>query len=948
VIGQIASARPPGSGRAGAVIPRHGGAAMNPAVHESLSGDIHQLGDVLGETIRRLAGPKALALEEEIRAAVKGLRVEPSLDEARRLCDRLGNLELPALRTLIRAFSVYFDLINLAEQRARIRALKLKAQQLGTAPMAESPETGLRALRERGVGAEQIAAQLGRAQIVPVFTAHPSESHRRTMLAKLASIARQVDRLGSTTMPPVDREEAIAAITEEVETFWLTETIRLTRPSVLDEVRQGLGMVEDRLFDVVPRVYRRLEKVLRRVYPEHDWHVPPFLKFGTWIGGDRDGHPNVTHDVTAQALGLQQQTILLHYLERIDDLWRRLSHSDHMVKVGDALRESVARDAVLFPHVAASPEHEPYRAKCRLIAAKLQCTLDYIKGLTPVWGPSEPPRPAGVYLRGQELLDDLQVIADDLRRAGATASAAGAVQDMIRSVEVFGIHMLSIDLRQHSARHTRALDEAFRAAGVRDDYAKLKPEDRFACLVGERAHTRPLIPTRLAFSADTNEVILTFRTTAAILEQQGPEAMGTYIISSTTEPAHLLEVLVLAREAGLFRPAEGISRLDIVPLFEALEPLRQGAAIMQRLLDLSVFRHHLTLRGDLQEIMIGYSDSNKESGFLQSAWALYRAQNLLVETGRRAGVTMTFFHGRGGAVGRGGGPANRAILAQPAGTVNGRLRMTEQGEVIADRYGHPAIAERHLEQVINAMLMSSFDDASAPVEPVWPGLLDHLAASACRHYRNLVYETPEFLTYFLQATPIEEIAQLKIGSRPSRRTTSTQIEDLRAIPWVFSWMQSRHTLPGWYGLGSAVTEFLQGRGGDLATLQDMYRSWPFWQTLVDNVQMILAKADLTIARLYADLVEDQALATRIYDRIADEHRRTVAVICQITGQENLLDNVPILKNSILRRNPYVDALSFIQISMLKRLRSGAEPRQELLDGVLESINGIASGLKNTG
>jgi phosphoenolpyruvate carboxylase len=347
-------------------------------------------------------------------------------------------------------------------------------------------------------------------------------------------------------------------------------------------------------------------------------------------------------------------------------------------------------------------------------------------------------------------------------------------------------------------------------------------------------------------------------------------------------------------------------------------------------------------------VMIGYSDSNKESGFLQSAWALYRAQCVLVETGRRYGVTMQMFHGRGGAVGRGGGPANRAILAQPLGTVNGRIRMTEQGEVIADRYGHPAIAERHLEQVIHAALMTSFPGEAEPSEPTWPALLDHLAASACRHYRALVYETPEFLTYFGQATPIEEIAQLKIGSRPSRRSTSTQIDDLRAIPWVFSWMQSRHTLPGWYGLGSAVSEFLQGRSGDLATLQEMYRRWPFWQTLVDNVQMILAKADLTIARLYADLVSDQALGSRIYDRIADEHRLTVDVICRITGQDNLLDNVPILKNSILRRNPYVDALSFIQLAMLKRLRSDGTPREELIEGVLESINGVASGLKNTG
>jgi phosphoenolpyruvate carboxylase len=926
---------------------------MNPEVQEALSNDIHQLGDVLGDTIRRLAGQEAFDQVEEIRAAAKSLRADPSVQEARRLRDRLGRLELPKLRTLIRAFSIYFDLINLAEQQARVRALRLKAIKLGKTPMSESPELALRQLRERGIDASQMSIFLDRALICPVFTAHPSEARRRTILGKLAAIARVLDRLGSCTLPPAELDEARAAIAEEVETFWLTATVRQARPTVRDEVRQGLGIIEDRLFDVVPQFYRRLETALKRVYPWQDWRVPPIVRFGTWIGGDRDGHPNVTHDVTAEALKLQQETILRHYLARVEDLWRRLSHSDLLLKqgAGEALLASVARDAALLPpDVQVSPEHEPYRAKCRQIAAKLQCTLDYLARLTPSWGGQEQTPPAGIYLERTPLLDDLRLIADDLRRCGARDSAAGAVQDFVRLVEVFGVHMLTIDLRQHSGRHTQALSEIFRAAGVCADYAAGSPEDHFEWLTHELEQKRPLIPVRLPYSPETNEVILTFRTMAAILEQQCPGALATYIISSTTEPAHLLEVLVLAREARLFRPAEGISRIDIVPLFEALEPLQKSSDIMQQLFRLRAYRRHLAQRSDLQEVMIGYSDSNKESGFLQSAWALYRAQRELVETGRKAGVKTQMFHGRGGAVGRGGGPANRAILSQPPGTVNGRIRMTEQGEVISDRYGHPAIAERHLEQVLHAVLLASFPERADPDDPTWPALLDQLAASARRHFRGLVYDTPDLLTYFAQATPIEEIAQFKIGSRPSRRSGSAKIDDLRAIPFVFSWMQSRHTLPGWYGLGSAVTEFLQSRAGELETLQEMYRRWPFWQSLIDNVQMILAKADLTIARLYADLVDDQELAGRIYDRIADEYRRTVDCICRITGQKTLLEQVPILQNSIVRRNPYVDALSFIQLVMLKRLRKGegGEPREELLDGVLESINGIASGLKNTG
>ncbi|MFO0822647.1 MAG: phosphoenolpyruvate carboxylase [Gemmataceae bacterium] len=438
------------------------------------------------------------------------------------------------------------------------------------------------------------------------------------------------------------------------------------------------------------------------------------------------------------------------------------------------------------------------------------------------------------------------------------------------------------------------------------------------------------------------------RSVPAILEQQCPEALGPYIISSTTEPAHLLEVLLLAREARLFRPADGVSLLDIIPLFEALEPLRSGRDIMAKLFSLPIYRKQVELRGNLQEVMIGYSDSNKESGFLQSAWALYRAQEDVSAVGRAVGVTVRFFHGRGGAIGRGGGPANHAILAQPRGTVDGRLRMTEQGEMIADRFGHPAIAERHLEQVLNAVLRTSFPGEEGQPEAAWVAALDGIADAGRRHYRAMVYENPEFLTYFEQATCIGEIARLKIGSRPARRSSTSTIDQLRAIPWVFSWMQSRHTLPGWFGLGSAIREFLAMRPDGLAMLRDMYARWPFWTTLIDNAQMILAKADMTIARLYADLVEDQALAGRVFDRIVAEYQASTEAVCQITGQTSLLERSPILQTSIERRNPYVDPLSFIQLVLLKRLRAGGEQTAEMETAVLESINGVASGLKNTG
>jgi phosphoenolpyruvate carboxylase len=920
---------------------------MEDAATDAPGADIRLLGGLLGQVIRRVAGEPAFALEEEVRAACKALRASHSPDEARRLRQRLAPLPLPELRTLIRAFSIYFDLVNLAEQQARIRVLRKRARESTPLPIAESVESALRQLRLRGVGAEELARQLHAAFVCPVFTAHPSEARRRTLLEKLWRVTREMDRLERVDLLPEERAGVEAAIAEEIESMWLTDLVRVSRPTVLDEVRQGLEVVEGALFDVVPRLYRRLQEVIARVYPEYRGPVPALLRFGTWIGGDRDGNPHVTHSNTARAVRMQQEAVLGYYRRAIEELHERLSMTEKLAPPTPELSASLCADLQLVPELAQLLAHEPYRLKCRVIAARLERTREYLDRVDLRWSAEPADPPAGAYLGGHELHHDLTMMAESLREARATASAA-AVEDVARAVEVFGLHLLTLDVRQHSDKHGAALQEIFRWAGLCDDYLALDAERRFELLAKELPGTRPLLPTHLPFTEATVEVVQTFRTIAAILERQSPEAIRAYIISMATEPAHLLEVLLLAREAGLFRPAEGVSRLDIVPLFETLDALRQAPAILERLLGLEVYREQLRLRGLRQEVMIGYSDSNKESGFLQSAWALYRAQIDLTEAARRAGVTVQFFHGRGGAIGRGGGPANRAILAQPPGTVQARIRITEQGEVIADRYGHHAIAERHLEQVLHAVLLASFPAGEKP-EPEWERVVERLAGAARGHYRGLVYDTPEFLAYFEAATPIAEVSQLKLGSRPARRSGGGQgIAELRAIPWVFSWMQSRHTLPGWYGLGSALEEYLAEEPGGLALLQGMYERWPFWSTTLDNAQMILAKADLTIARLYADLVENQELAGRIYGRICREYERTVGLVCQVTRQGALLERMPVLQRSIQQRNPYVDPLSIIQTVLLRRLRGEPELDEELRMGVLESINGIAAGLKNTG
>jgi phosphoenolpyruvate carboxylase len=914
---------------------------------DAIGADIRMLGGMLGQVIRQVAGGEAFDLEEQVRNSCKALRTSHSVTDARRLRSRLDELALPDLRTLIRAFTVFFDLVNLAEQRARVRVLRQRALAAHPRPAGESVEEALRLLRERGVTPRQVAAMLPDMLLCPVFTAHPSEARRRTVLEKLWRINAEMDRLEREDLLPREAEQANAAILEEIEVLWQSDLVRVLRPTVLDEVRQGLEVVEGALFDVVPRLYRELERALEKVYPEVTAPVPALVRFGSWIGGDRDGNPNVTHATTAEAIRMQQEAVLRCYIGRVRDLERRLSQTAAFAPPSEELAASLTADRSQLRELAGQPAQEPYRLKCKAIAARLDRTRQHITRLDLRWSDEPSPPPPGVYLNADELLGELRLIGDSLKRANALSSADGAVRDLIRLVEVFGLHLLTLDIRQHSGRHAEALGEIFRWAGVCGEYASLSPDERFTLLARELEGSRPLVPTHLPFSAETVETVETFRTLAAVLERQCPAAVNSYIISMATEPAHLLEVLLLAREAGLFRPAEGVSRLDIVPLFETLDALTSAVPILARLLALPVYLRHIELRGRRQEVMIGYSDSNKESGFLQSVWALYQAQEALTRMGHEAGVAIQFFHGRGGAIGRGGGPANQGILAQPAGTVGGRMRLTEQGEVIADRYGHHDIAARHLEQVLHAALLATFPAAGEAPDPEWVRVMSRLAASSRKHYRALVYDDADFLRYFEQATPIEEIAELKLGSRPARRTASRVIGDLRAIPWVFSWMQSRHTLPGWYGLGSALQEYLDEEPAGMAVLRAMHERWPFWRTALDNAQMILMKADLTIARLYADLVQDQKLAARIFGLIEAEHERTERLVCAVAGQSALLERMPVLQRSIQQRNPYVDPLSFIQTVLLRRLRAGGADG-EMRAGVLESINGVAAGLKNTG
>ncbi|MDZ4720321.1 MAG: phosphoenolpyruvate carboxylase [Roseiflexaceae bacterium] len=924
---------------------------------QRLSSTIHFLGDQLGEVIRTQAGQDVLSLEERVRMLAKQLRADgwPTDTSDELECIIAGLSTADALQ-MIKAFSIYFSLVNLAEQLQRVWVLRDRARIQGDEPRSESIAAAIIGLRHAGIAAEGLEHWLERARINLVFTAHPTEARRRTMLDKLRRIADAVEQRQGAEQAGHADPRAEQEIVAEITSLWQSDEIRRVRLHVLDEVKNGLYYFESGIFDLIPQLYRELEQALAKTYPEQIWKVPPLLRFGSWMGGDRDGNPNVTPAVTLETIRMMRMTALRRHCTAIEQLSHRLSQSTRQVGISAELRESLASDAKLFPLIAILLEernpHEPYRQKCTYIREKLLRTIEYAETHVPNWSDVHAFSPdATAYRQSADLLADLAIMQRSFMAYGGKATADGMLHDLYRQVEVFGFHIAVLDIRQHSERHTTALAEVFLAAGTCADYVALTEAERVALLSREIANPRPLIPLRLPYSKETNETIETFRMVSAILEQYSPGAITTYIVSMTRQASDLLAPLLFAKEAGLYDQSAGISRLDVVPLFETGDDLAGCGQVMHALLDMPFYREHLRLRGDEQEVMIGYSDSNKDVGFMSANWALYKAQSALRDLGVERGIRLRMFHGRGGSIGRGGGPANQAILAQPPGSVDSQIKITEQGEVIADRYGLPLLAHRHLEQVTNAVLRAGFLPHTDPPSH-WLHALEDLATISRHHYRTLVYDTPGFVEYFRSATPISEISRLNIGSRPASRKRSDRIEDLRAIPWVFSWMQSRHTLPGWYGIGMALEQFIATSpdGIRLQLLQNMYQHWPFFRTIIDNAQMILGKADLDIARRYADLVPDQQLAKMVFGAVADEYERATDLICRVAGVDQLLDNIPIMQRAIARRNPYIDPLSYVQIELLRRLR--ADPNQpnhaELEDAVLLSINGLAGGLLNTG
>ena len=920
---------------------------MDTAVDKDLplKEDTRLLGRLLGDVLRAQTGESGYARIESIRQTAIGLR-RASPDDAPSIKDELAGLlnELPIAQTLdvVRAFSYFSHLANIAEdvhQNRRRRAHAIA----GSPPQAGSIAHALERLRAAGIDESALRAVLAEALVSPVLTAHPTEVQRKSILDAEREIARLLQWRDRSTLTPEEDETMRTGLYRQVLSLWQTAMVRLTTLQVSDEIDNGLAYYRYTFLDEIPRLYTALEDRFAREYGSA-LAAPPLLRMGSWIGGDRDGNPFVVAETLQYASRAQASLVLLHHLSEVHQLGAELSLSNRLVTPTERLLALAAAARDPNPHRG----DEPYRQALTGIYARLAATARALADCAP---PRPPHAALPPYRAPAELLADLDVIAASLATHGAEQLAAGRLRLLRRAVSVFGFHLAALDLRQNSDVHAEVVGELLARAGVHSDYAALDEAQRVRLLIAELGNPRLLDTPHVARSPTLQSEIAVLHAAADIHRRFGPAALPHYVISKCQSLSDLLEVAVLLKEVGLLTPNR--LAVNIVPLFETIADLGQCGDVMASAFRLPCYQRWLASRGGWQEVMLGYSDSNKDGGFVTANWALYQAELKLVDTFRNFDVKLRLFHGRGGTVGRGGGPSYEAILAQPYGSVNGAIRVTEQGEIIASKYSDPELGRRNLETLVAATLEATLvrDRDNADHEQGFHDAMQALSGFAFDAYRALVYETPEFLPYFRASTPIAEIAELNLGSRPASRRPSQRIEDLRAIPWVFSWSQCRLTLPGWYGFGTAVEAWLaekpEARDERIATLHDMHRRWPFFRSMLSNMSMVLAKTDLAIASRYADLVTDAAVREAIYPRLAAEHRRTVHWLLQVTGQSGLLDDNPTLARSIRNRFPYLDPLNHVQIELLRRYRAG-QTDIRTKRGIHLTINGLAAGLRNSG
>ena len=916
--------------------------APNPADKDlPLKEDTRLLGRVLGEVLRAQTGEDGYARTEAIRqTAIRFRRANgPDADVARQeLAALLNPLPIAEVLHVVRAFSYFSHLANIAEdvhQNRRRRAHALAGSPSRPGDLADA----LVNLRAAGVDLDAITRWLDDALISPVLTAHPTEVQRKAILDVEREIARLLTWRDRTTLTPDESSDLAFRLHVLVLELWQTAMLRLTRLRVKDEVDNGLAYYGYTFLAEIPRLHASLERLLRTEFGAAA-SVPAFFRMGSWIGGDRDGNPFVVAETLTYAVRAQAGVAFAHYLDEVHRLGGELSLSTRLVTPSPDLLALAAAAQDTNPH----RQDEPYRQALIGIYARLAATA---RGLTDMVPVRRSQVEAAPYRSPREFRADLDTIDASLASHGASELAARRLDPLRRAVDVFGFHLAAIDLRQNSDVHEKVVAELLVRADVVPDYLVLPEAERVALLARELASPRLLHSPHLGYSERASSELAILRVAAGVHADYGRDALPNYVISKCQSVSDLLETAVLLKEVGLAMP--GKLSVNVVPLFETIDDLARCGTIMREAFALPGYRAFVASRGDWQEVMLGYSDSNKDGGYLTANWALYRAELLLVDAFREHGVGLRLFHGRGGTVGRGGGPSHDAILAQPAGSVSGGLRVTEQGEIIASKYSDPELGRRNLESLVAATLEASLHDAERLGEraQVYFEAMDRLSAHAYAAYRDLVYGTPGFVDYFRASTPISEIAELNIGSRPASRSASAGIEDLRAIPWVFSWGQCRLMLPGWYGFGSAVDAWLAATPGGIGLLAEMHERWPFFRSMLSNMGMVFAKTDLAIASRYAELVPDAELRASVFARIAAEHARTLAHYLAITGQRTLLEDNPTLARSIRNRFPYLDPLNHLQVELLRRYRAGATDIRSR-HAIHLTINGLAAGLRNSG
>ena len=905
-----------------------------------LRADIRELGQILGTALKRLFGRELFNLEESVRSASRDLAGSPDPVRQGELLRRIENLPTGDAVRLVRAFNTYFHIANVVEQHHRVD--EKQARVGGSDDWLAST---LRRVVGEGSSPDALATLVAEMDVRPVFTAHPTEAVRRSILTKLRLLGDALEERDNPRNPPSAARRFRRRLDELVEAILETNELRLDAPTPLDEARHIIFYLEELFHDVIADVYESFEELLEDEGVELPERSRP-LRFGTWVGGDRDGNPHVTAERTLEIMRLMNERALEILSNAVSRVAAMLSQSTAIVGISDELGASLDAEHQAQPEVPAAfwnmNEQEPYRLKCAYIYEKLQ------NGLRKLRGESAGPR----YRSREGLVADLEMMADSLRRNRGEAAANGALRRLIRQASVFGLTLATMDIRQHSRVTGNAIRELVdfvdRAPNASEKWQNGRdggPERLVQELNGRRVLA---MPTAI-YSEETSEVLATMRAVRQAQDEYGRDVIESWIVAMTRDVDDLLAILVLAREAGLIDVENGVARLSVVPLFESIDDLRRAAGVMDRFLSIAAVRRIVGLQGNVAEIMIGYSDSNKDGGITTSRWELYKAQHELRTVAERHGVRFRIFHGRGGSVGRGGGPAREAILAQPHATVGGRIKITEQGEVVSDRYSKPDLARRHLEIMLGAVVEATLTH-TAPWETPdqldrWFSAMERMSDAALRKYRSLV-EAEGFAEYFLSSTPVEELGAMKIGSRPPKRTRGPSgLDGLRAIPWVFGWTQSRQIVPGWYGVGTALRTAEEAGLGE--TAKEMYRQWHFFRTFISSVEMTLVKTDMDIARCYVDQLVSENLHG-FFEDIHSEFDETRRRVLDLTGNQELLDDLPVLKRTLSVRANYIAPLNYLQVSLLKRARGEGAGDPAVRRALLLSINGVASGLKNTG